>query len=144
MKTDDMASMLEQLMDREAIRDCLFRYCRAIDRHDEALLRTVYWPEARDFHGAFNGPVSEFIPFVMELGKSLENIAHNLGNIIIQLDGHKAHVESYFFGSRAGAVFKGSDDVVAAQLAAGADPDAGTPSARDTAQMFGRFLPERG
>ncbi|MFE7408285.1 ankyrin repeat domain-containing protein [Isoptericola sp. NPDC057559] len=42
----------------------------------------------------------------------------------------------------AGAVFKGSDDVVAALLAAGADPDAGSPSARDTAQMFGRALPE--
>ena len=44
----------------------------------------------------------------------------------------------------AGAVFKGADDVVAALLDAGADPDAGTPSARDTAQMFGRTLPERG
>ncbi|MEU2199695.1 ankyrin repeat domain-containing protein [Isoptericola sp. NPDC019482] len=44
----------------------------------------------------------------------------------------------------AGAVFKGSDDVVAALVAAGADPDAGTPSARDTAQMFGRTLPDRG
>lgn len=42
----------------------------------------------------------------------------------------------------AGAVFKGSDDVIAALLAAGADPDAGTPSARDTAQMFGRTLPQ--
>lgn len=42
----------------------------------------------------------------------------------------------------AGAVFKSFDDVVAALLAAGADPDAGTPSARDTAQMFGRTLPE--
>ncbi|MFD6176535.1 MULTISPECIES: ankyrin repeat domain-containing protein [unclassified Isoptericola] len=42
----------------------------------------------------------------------------------------------------AGAVFKGADDVVAALLDAGADPDAGAPSARDTAQMFGRTLPE--
>ncbi|MEN5074955.1 ankyrin repeat domain-containing protein [Isoptericola cucumis] len=42
----------------------------------------------------------------------------------------------------AGAVFKGSDDVVAVLVAAGADPDAGSPSARETAQMFGRTLPE--
>jgi len=42
----------------------------------------------------------------------------------------------------AGAVFKGADDVVAALLDAGADPDAGAPSARDTAQVFGRTLPE--
>ena len=42
----------------------------------------------------------------------------------------------------AGAVFKGADDVVAVLVAAGADPDAGSPSARETAQMFGRTLPE--
>lgn len=37
----------------------------------------------------------------------------------------------------AGAVFKQADDVVTALLEAGADPDAGTPSARATAQLFG-------
>jgi hypothetical protein len=38
----------------------------------------------------------------------------------------------------AGAVFKGEHEVVSALLAAGADPDAGTPTARETAQMFGQ------
>jgi ankyrin repeat protein len=38
----------------------------------------------------------------------------------------------------AGAVFKGEDAVVAALVATGADPDAGTPTARETARMFGR------
>lgn len=38
----------------------------------------------------------------------------------------------------AGAVFKGEDGVVRALLDAGADPRAGTPSAIDTARMFGR------
>jgi uncharacterized protein len=38
----------------------------------------------------------------------------------------------------AGAVFKGEDEVVAALLAAGADPESGTPTARETAMMFGR------
>jgi ankyrin repeat protein len=38
----------------------------------------------------------------------------------------------------AGAVFKGEDDVVRALLAGGADPVAGTPSAVDTARMFGK------
>jgi len=37
-----------------------------------------------------------------------------------------------------GAVFKGEDDVVRVLLDAGADPDAGTPTARETAAMFGR------
>jgi ankyrin repeat protein len=38
----------------------------------------------------------------------------------------------------AGAVFKDEQDVVRTLLEAGADPDAGTPSARATAAMFGR------
>jgi ankyrin repeat protein len=38
----------------------------------------------------------------------------------------------------AGAVFKGDTEVVRALLAGGADPAAGTPSAVDTARMFGR------
>jgi ankyrin repeat protein len=40
----------------------------------------------------------------------------------------------------AGAVFKREDDVVVTLLANGADPDAGSPSARATAEMFGGSL----
>lgn len=36
-----------------------------------------------------------------------------------------------------GAVFKKESEVIRALLEAGADPDEGTPSARETAQMFG-------
>ncbi|WP_431783104.1 ankyrin repeat domain-containing protein [Streptomyces chumphonensis] len=38
----------------------------------------------------------------------------------------------------AGAVFKGEDEVVRALLDGGADPTAGTPSAVETARMFGK------
>jgi hypothetical protein len=38
----------------------------------------------------------------------------------------------------AGAVFTGEEEVVAALLGAGADPHAGTPTARETAVVFGR------
>ncbi|KPC78462.1 MULTISPECIES: ankyrin repeat domain-containing protein [Streptomyces] len=38
----------------------------------------------------------------------------------------------------AGALFKGEDAIVAMLIEAGADLEAGTPSARATAEMFGR------
>lgn len=38
----------------------------------------------------------------------------------------------------AGALFKGADDVVAVLREAGADLDAGTPTAREAAALFGR------
>ncbi len=40
----------------------------------------------------------------------------------------------------AGALFKGADEVVELLVGAGADLDAGTPSARQAAEMFGRRL----
>lgn len=40
----------------------------------------------------------------------------------------------------AGALFKGADEVVEMLKGAGADLDAGTPSARQAAEMFGRPL----
>ncbi|QBF47691.1 ankyrin repeat domain-containing protein [Janibacter limosus] len=45
----------------------------------------------------------------------------------------------------AGAIFKAEPDVVAVLLDHGADPDAGTPTARATAEMFGQaaLLEER-
>ncbi|MDR7382005.1 ankyrin repeat domain-containing protein [Promicromonospora iranensis] len=44
----------------------------------------------------------------------------------------------------AGAVFKNEADVIRVLVEHGADPEAGNPSARATAQMFGRELPEPG
>ncbi|MFE3071070.1 ankyrin repeat domain-containing protein [Streptomyces sp. NPDC059247] len=38
----------------------------------------------------------------------------------------------------AGAVFKGEEAVIHALLAGGADPESGTPSAVETARMFGK------
>ena len=42
---------LTELLDREAIRACIYRYCRGVDRADEATLRGTYWPDATDQHG---------------------------------------------------------------------------------------------
>ncbi|MFD6531028.1 ankyrin repeat domain-containing protein [Streptomyces sp. NPDC060184] len=45
----------------------------------------------------------------------------------------------------AGALFKGADEVAVILREAGADPDAGTPTARAAASLFGRrhLLPDR-
>ena len=43
---------VQSLLDREAIRDCLYRYCRGIDRADEDARRSAEWPDVRDCHGA--------------------------------------------------------------------------------------------
>src|SRR5882724_2908499 len=48
---DQMA--LRQLLDRQAILDCLHRYTRGVDRLDRQLLLSAYHADAIDDHGLF-------------------------------------------------------------------------------------------
>jgi len=93
-----VSQLQPELADREAIRDCLFRYSRAIDRCDEQLLRSVYWPDAIDTHLDFSGNVEQLITWAFPRLRSMDQTMHLIGNILIQLDGAKAAVESYFYG----------------------------------------------
>ncbi len=45
------ADGLTEFLDREAIRDCIFRHCRSIDRADGEALCSAYWPDRTDRHG---------------------------------------------------------------------------------------------
>ncbi|MEU5978107.1 ankyrin repeat domain-containing protein [Streptomyces sp. NPDC047315] len=82
------------------------------------------------------------------------NLTNDRGDTLVMLaayHGHTAAVEALLARGAepdrpndrgqtplAGAVFKGEDEVVRVLLAHGADPRAGTPSAVDTARMFGK------
>ncbi|MEV7968919.1 ankyrin repeat domain-containing protein [Sphaerisporangium sp. NPDC088356] len=81
------------------------------------------------------------------------NLTNDKGDTLLMLAAYHGHAETVrALASRgadpgrandrgqtplAGAVFKKEPEVVRALLDAGADPAAGTPSAVDTAQMFG-------
>jgi len=88
---------LTELLDREAIRDCIYRYCRGIDRADEATLRSSYWPDATDRHGPYSGPVEGFIQWAREVFKTDARNVHQVSNILIEFSGSTAAaVETYF------------------------------------------------
>ncbi|MEG3123645.1 nuclear transport factor 2 family protein [Sphingomonas sp. GB1N7] len=89
---------LRQLLDREAIRDCLYLYCRGIDRADEAALRASYWPDATDDHGPYKGSASGFIDMAMPRLRRAERSIHEVHNVLIAFedDGQCARVESQF------------------------------------------------
>lgn len=88
--------MIEQLVAREAIRDCLYRYCRGIDRADEAMLRSAYWPDGTDCHGAYNGSASGFIDWAMKALPMIERGIHEINNCLIEFREDGAAVETYF------------------------------------------------
>ena len=84
---------LEELIARAEITDVLHRYCRAVDRRDPELLRSVYHSDATDDHGVYAGPVDGLVAFM--LGDGLEMIHHAISNIVIERDGDVARVECY-------------------------------------------------
>lgn len=94
--TERLARQVEELMAREAIRDCLFRYCRGIDRADEAMLRSAYWPDGTDHHGPYQGSASGFVDWAMKVLPHIERGIHQIHNILIEFREDGAAVESYF------------------------------------------------
>ena len=87
---------IQTLSDREAIRDCLYRYCRGIDRADETALRSAYWPDGTDQHGPYNGTASGFVDWALKQLKHAERNIHQIHNILIEFKPGGAAVESYF------------------------------------------------
>jgi hypothetical protein len=88
----------QELLDREAIRDVLYRYAHAVDRCEPELLRAIYWPDAVDDHGAFIGKRDDFIAYAESiLTTEIAVSQHFLGNILIRIEGTLAKVETYFW-----------------------------------------------
>lgn len=94
---------LRALLDKDAIRDCLYRYCRGVDRADEAALRGAYWPDAHDSHGAYTGSAEGFIAQALPRLRAGGRGVHQISNILIELHGDVAAVESSFLALQSGA-----------------------------------------
>jgi hypothetical protein len=89
---------LQRLLDREAIRDCLTRYARGLDRHDQELLYSAFHEDAVDHHGVFVGRPQEFVPWALEEHeRHLLAHQHFLANNTVEIEGDVAHSETYVF-----------------------------------------------
>jgi SnoaL-like protein len=90
---------LRALLDKQAITEVLYRFSRAVDREDLDLMRTIFHEDATDDHGVFIGSATDFVEYVQRGWASgiLAGSNHVVTNVLIDLDGDVAHVESYFF-----------------------------------------------
>lgn len=94
----NVTRLAAELADREAIRDCLYRYCRGVDRCDENMLRSAYWEDAFDDHCLFSGTREALIAWIMPLLRAREATQHTITNVLIRLHGEQADSEAYFEG----------------------------------------------
>ena len=87
---------IQELLDRQKCYDVLTRYCRALDRADVDLMRSVYWEDGMDDHGVFKGNAHEFADFIIEeIQKWFEVTMHAICNIHMEYHGDVMYTESY-------------------------------------------------
>ena len=93
---NELRQRIQALEDKDAIRDLCAIYCRALDRLDAELLRSVYFDDAQESRGFYEGGPDGFVKFAMDVLGQHDANQHTLGQITIELDGDTAYSEAYF------------------------------------------------
>lgn len=89
-----------EAVDRLAITDLIYRYCRAVDRIDEPLGYSVWHDDGTADYGDFYvGPGRGVIDLICKQHRGTLMHSHQITNIIITLDGDRAGSESYCFAN---------------------------------------------
>lgn len=88
---------LREVADRQAITDQLYRYCRAMDRMDHPLGYSIWHDDGTADYGptVWQGSGHGFVDSVCVAHGHLLQHAHQVTNIIIELDGDRAGSEAY-------------------------------------------------
>ena len=87
---------IQELIDREAIRDLVLCYSRAIDRKDIELLRDLYTEDATDTHGdSFDGNAEDYCKFIEAALPHMPYSGHHACNHMISIAGDQADGEVY-------------------------------------------------
>lgn len=98
MNTQFPESEILAIIDKEKIREVLYRYARGIDRGDEEILKSVFHEDAIDEHAsAFIGNAYDWCRFAAQQHPQIHSLQHFICNSLIELKGDHAFVESYGF-----------------------------------------------
>ena len=85
-----------RLADRHYISEPVQLWCRAVDRKDWALVRTVFHSDAYDDHGMFKGGIESLVEWLQGRHPSIAFSMHSLCNLVIEFaDAKHALAESY-------------------------------------------------
>ena len=90
-----MDPLLRELADKQAIRDLLYTYCRAVDRLDVALGHSVFHEDSIADFPTYKGTGRGWIDAVCVAHLDFLHHSHQVTNILIELDGERAGSEAY-------------------------------------------------
>lgn len=110
-----LTKRVDELSSKEAIRECIYRINRGMDRIDAKLLGSgfhpdakVQWatPDAKDFN--------VWLETALAMQQKTQRVQHLVGNILIELRGDEADVESYEIGRHLTPLPDGMKDLIIA------------------------------
>lgn len=93
---------LEKLLAKEAIRDQIYTYCRALDRIDNELGYSVFAEDAKvDYGPTYKGTGWGFIDMMLKMHRKMVSTHHMMTNVLIKLseDGTRAASETYMYAA---------------------------------------------
>ena len=91
---------VQQLADKQAITELLYRYCRSVDRLDRSLGHSIWNPAGMADYGDFyRGDGPGVIDLICEQHGHLLCHSHQMSNILIEINGSSAASESYVTAS---------------------------------------------
>jgi hypothetical protein len=91
-----MGDALQQLIDKQALHELVLTYCRACDRRDFVLLRTLYHDDAIDDHGAmFCGSADAYVAWLPGVLANFAATVHSISNALFVVAGEHAQGELY-------------------------------------------------
>ena len=85
----------QEVADRMAIADQIYRYCRSVDRLDVPLGRSVFHADSYADFGIYKGTGPGWIEFVCKEHLRFLHHSHQVTNIVIDIDGERAGSEAY-------------------------------------------------
>ncbi len=96
-----MTDSLAELADKQAIRDLIYTYCRAVDRLDVPLGHSIWHEDGQADYGKdfYQGPGKGVIDKIIASHDGLNSHSHQVTNILIDLDSDRAGSESYVSGT---------------------------------------------
>jgi SnoaL-like domain len=96
--SETLENKVQAILDRQEIEQVLMLYCRAIDRMDYELLKSVYHPDGTDDHGSFCGNAHEFAKVIMaSLAEVVIDGMHTVTHCAIDVQGKFATSEAYYW-----------------------------------------------
>jgi hypothetical protein len=90
-------SEIQALVDKQAIRDLIYTYCRAVDRLDVPLGHSIWHEDGYADYGAsyYQGPGRGVIDTICQHHLGMLSHSHQVTNVLIELDGDDAGSEAY-------------------------------------------------